>query len=104
MKKSMSVIRRIAAAGRYKLIKHNLALLLMLTLVGAVPSTAQQTKHFIALHQFNGQIKNGVADGANPEGALLLDADGNLFGTTFAGGIGEGTVFKIDATGKESVL
>lgn len=104
MKKSMSVIGRIAAAGRHKFIKQNLALLLMLTVVGAVPSTAQQIQHFVALHQFNGQIKNGVADGANPEGTLLLDADGNLFGTTFAGGIGEGTVFKIDASGQESVL
>jgi len=104
MKKRMSVIGRIAAAARQKFIKHNLALLLMLPLVGAVASPAQQNQHFVALHQFNGQIKNGVADGANPEGALLLDADGNLFGTTFAGGIGEGTVFKIDGSGQESVL
>lgn len=65
----------------------------------AVTMASAQTKNFVALHQFNTET-----DGANPEGALLLDAAGNLFGTTTAGGNGEGTVFKIDNTGKETVL
>jgi len=35
-------------------------------------------------------------DGTEPEGALIQDADGNLYGTTFLGGANnEGTVFKI---------
>jgi uncharacterized repeat protein (TIGR03803 family) len=35
-------------------------------------------------------------DGAEPEGALIQDADGNLYGTTFLGGATDnGTVFKI---------
>lgn len=53
------------------------------------------------LHAFTG--KNG--DGAVPHGALVLDGFGNLYGTTSAGGVaGLGTVFKIEASGVESVL
>jgi len=70
--------------------------LLALATVAAMPAHAQT---FTVLHEFN-----GAADGANPEGELLRDAAGNLYGTTFAGGIGEGTVFRIDATGAETVL
>jgi uncharacterized repeat protein (TIGR03803 family) len=49
-------------------------------------------------------------DGANPYGALIRDTRGNLYGTTFSGGIidgcqyGCGTVFKVSASGKETVL
>jgi uncharacterized repeat protein (TIGR03803 family) len=39
------------------------------------------------------------ADGANPGGAMLMDAAGNLFGTTFDGGSdNDGTVFEIEKT------
>jgi uncharacterized repeat protein (TIGR03803 family) len=39
------------------------------------------------------------ADGANPEGNLIPDASGDLFGTTSAGGPeGDGTVFEITKT------
>jgi autotransporter passenger strand-loop-strand repeat protein/uncharacterized repeat protein (TIGR03803 family) len=37
-------------------------------------------------------------DGANPDGGLIEDAAGNLYGTTEAGGAGDGTVFKIANT------
>lgn len=64
--------------------------------------------HQTVLYTFNG-INNG--DGAYPQGSLLRDAQGNLYGTTAGGGIdcdgsgvGCGTVFKIDTTGKETVL
>jgi uncharacterized repeat protein (TIGR03803 family) len=44
-------------------------------------------------------------DGSGPEGSLIIDSAGNLYGTTFAGGTaGVGTVFKISASGKESIL
>jgi uncharacterized repeat protein (TIGR03803 family) len=47
----------------------------------------------------------GGVDGASPYGGLVRDAAGNLYGTTTLGGAhGYGTVFKVDATGKESVL
>jgi uncharacterized repeat protein (TIGR03803 family) len=47
----------------------------------------------------------GGADGGEPFAALVKDAAGNLYGTTIAGGaFGQGTVFKLDTTGKETVL
>jgi uncharacterized repeat protein (TIGR03803 family) len=60
------------------------------------------------LHAFT-----GGADGAQPKGTLLLDPNGNLYGTTFYGGDvnclftgsgGCGVVFKIDSQGTFSVL
>ncbi len=67
----------------------------------AVPIASAQAPTFRVLHQFNG----AVGDGANPEGALVQDATGNLYGTTFAGGAGQGVVYKIDSsTGGETVL
>lgn len=64
---------------------------------------------FSILHNF------GVtaSDGFEPASPLLLDNYGNLYGTTIAGGVdcydgvytfGCGTVFKINATGRESVI
>ena len=44
-------------------------------------------------------------DGTHPDGGLIRDGSGNLFGTTyFGGGRNDGTVFKISAAGKETVL
>ncbi len=52
------------------------------------------------LHRFDGQ-----PDGASPLAGLFLDAAGNMYGTTSLGGTSNlGTVFKLDSTGKESVL
>jgi len=54
----------------------------------------------IVLHSFT-----GGADGANPESSLVMDVARNLYGTTIAGGAsGAGTVFKIGAKGRETVL
>ena len=48
---------------------------------------------------------NAPSDGANPYGGVTLDAAGNIYGTTYYGGTeGNGTVFKITASGTESVL
>jgi uncharacterized repeat protein (TIGR03803 family) len=49
---------------------------------------------------------SGGADGGFPYyGRLVRDKGGNLYGTTFAGGAFKfGTVFKLDTTGKETVL
>jgi uncharacterized repeat protein (TIGR03803 family) len=60
---------------------------------------------FTALYSFM-----GGTDGAHPEANLILDAAGNLYGTTVQGGgapscnTGCGTVFKVDTNGKETVL
>jgi uncharacterized repeat protein (TIGR03803 family) len=45
-------------------------------------------------------IFSGGAGGSNPGGTLLVDASGNLFGTTLSGGANNaGTVFEIKKTG-----
>ncbi len=55
------------------------------------------------LHNFTGQ--NVKMDGAVPFGTLLLDPRGNLYGTTYFGGLhNRGTVFKIDTSGNETVV
>jgi len=51
----------------------------------------------------------GAADGGAPIAAMALDGEGNLYGTTDSGGTpcgfpGCGVVFKVDKTGKETVL
>ncbi len=47
----------------------------------------------------------GVPDAGNPVGRLLMDAQGNLYGTTsFGGKHDQGAVFELSASGKESVL
>src|SRR6266852_6299094 len=47
----------------------------------------------------------GGSDGAAPAGGLIMDAVGNLYGTTGAGGSSNaGTVFKLDPSGNETVL
>jgi uncharacterized repeat protein (TIGR03803 family) len=47
----------------------------------------------------------GGADGGNPSGALIRDAQGKLYGTAESGGdTNNGTVFKISQSGRETVL
>ncbi len=47
----------------------------------------------------------GAGDGGDPTDTLILDASGNLYGTAEHGGrAGAGVVFKIDPTGRETVL
>src|SRR5262245_40753826 len=69
----------------------------MLALAPMISSTQAQT--LTPLHNFT-----GGTDGAFPEGALIRDSAGNLYGTTTSGGIGDGTVFKIDSAGRETIL
>jgi uncharacterized repeat protein (TIGR03803 family) len=55
------------------------------------------------LHHFTSEAAGG--DGAIPESGLVQDAAGNLYGTTLGGGAAShGTVFKIDAKGKHTIL
>jgi uncharacterized repeat protein (TIGR03803 family) len=71
-----------------------------------------QAGKMTTLHIFKG------TDGMNPEGGLVIGADGDLYGTTVLGGnlscytpafryavtLGCGTIFKLDSSGKETVL
>src|ERR1017187_6672638 len=64
-----------------------------------VDTTGNET----VLHSFT---RTG-GDGAYPYAGLVRDAQGNLYGTTYEGGdpaCNCGTVFKVDTTGKETVL
>lgn len=52
------------------------------------------------LHNFTGS-----SDGANPSAGLVRDSASNFYGTTtFGGAPGYGVIFKIDTTGKETIL
>ena len=84
-----------------------LAVLTGLATALTAPAAAQT---FRVLHKFRGSPK----DGAVPLGGLLMDAAGNLYGTTLQGGkysscqdsdgVGCGIVFKLDTNGVETVL
>ena len=53
------------------------------------------------LHSFAGS----PLDGQEPTAGLIRDAAGNFYGTTITGGASNlGTVYKLDTTGKETVL
>jgi len=61
---------------------------------------AAPSQTFSLLHQF----KSGPG-GINPAAGLVLDANGNFYGTTlYDGAFASGTVFKMGATGAEKVL
>src|SRR5271157_4984795 len=78
-----------------------LALAIMLVAAFLATGSAQaQTYTYSVLYTFTGS-----PDGAFPVAGLVRDAQGNLYGTTQGGGArGAGTVFKVDTTGKETVL
>jgi uncharacterized repeat protein (TIGR03803 family) len=87
------------------------SLLVVLTVPLLVRSAAAQTIPFLELYPFNSS--GNLSDGAWPEAGVTRDAAGNLYGTTFFGGTGTGcdiyfggcgTVFKLDASGAETVL
>ena len=99
---------RLAPAGPSRSLGSALALAVALALtLGGSAAAAGQT--FVVLHSFLGQPKDGSA----PLGGLLMDAAGNLYGTTLQGGkystclpadVGCGIVFKLDTNGVETVL
>src|ERR1700730_4491636 len=80
---------------RNRMIPLEIATVMMLMLMCLAPHLLAASK-YVVLHNFN------LKDGANP-GALILDASGNLYGTTSRGGdtttcpppYGCGTVFEL---------
>jgi len=75
---------------------------LMAALVSVLLSVhSAQAQSYVVLYRFKGS----PTDGQQPNAGMVRDAAGNLYGTTAAGGAyGAGTVFKLDASGKETVL
>ena len=76
----------------------------LLAILSALFLCATQTAHaqtLTTLYSFK-----GGADGGNPYfAALMLDGQGNLYGTTFAGGTqGMGVVYRVTPAGKEQVI
>jgi len=67
----------------------------------AIATQPVQAQKFKVLHTFHGP------NGDGPAGVLTRDSEGNLYGTTEAGGTGKcgdfgcGTAFKLDKTGKQ---
>jgi uncharacterized repeat protein (TIGR03803 family) len=58
-------------------------------------------RHETILYSFTGT--NG--DGVSPAGELVRDSAGNLYGTTYSGGyLQQGTVFKVEPNGTETIL
>jgi len=75
--------------------------LAIMALVLAVAMQPAQAQHFHVLHEF----QDGPKDGASPAGALVRDDAGNFYGTAGFGGANQkGVVYKIDASGAESIL
>jgi uncharacterized repeat protein (TIGR03803 family) len=75
--------------------------LAMLFLLGGVARQSAEAQTFTLLYRFG-----GTNDGLDPIASLVRDAAGNLYGTT-SSGLGTsayGTVFKLDTSGKETIL
>jgi uncharacterized repeat protein (TIGR03803 family) len=81
------------------------AFVLLPTLIATLPA---QVQTFTVLYSFQGQLKGQLGDGSFPRTGLVQDGAGNLYGTTYNGGLGfnggNGIVFVLDASGNERVL
>lgn len=82
-------------------------LTIAVTLVGVVLATPfAQAQTFTLLHSFQGP----PLDGWSPNGELIFDGSGNLYGTTIFGGngtgygAGSGAVFEVDASSRETIV
>jgi uncharacterized repeat protein (TIGR03803 family) len=75
-----------------------LSVALLLAIIVPISAWAQTFK---SVYSFT-----GIKDGGLPEGPLIWDGNGNLYGTAFwsSNGYGNGTVYKLDKTGKLTVL
>ena len=89
-------IKTIAIAASKQVFVSSMVVLLLAA--AATPWAQAQT--YKVLHQFHGK-----ADGDYPVAGVIRDAAGNLYSTTSSGGTYDyGVVFKVDTTGKETVL
>ena len=61
--------------------------------------TAASAQTFSVFYTFD------FTDGSSPNGGLILDSEGNLYGTTqFGGSSNRGVVFKLNPQGQQTVL
>jgi len=75
-----------------------LLLAAMLIFSGSLPAHASS---YQVLYSFGASL----TDGANPNAGVIMDASGNLYGTTgFGGAKGQGTIFKLSSTGQLTLL
>ncbi|HXY07652.1 MAG TPA: choice-of-anchor tandem repeat GloVer-containing protein [Terriglobales bacterium] len=76
------------------------SLVAVLLTASVLPTPQARAQTLTVLYSFS-----GGEDGANPFAGLIMDRDGNLYGTTTGGGSSRaGTVFKVDRSGNETVL
>jgi uncharacterized repeat protein (TIGR03803 family) len=73
---------------------HQATGIVLVCLLLSIAALKAQTQRYEVLHRFQ------WTDGANPYSSVVGDSAGNLYGTTFQGGILYGTVFRLDATGE----
>jgi len=75
-----------------------LALTIVLCLAVFVAKSAQ-AQTYTVIHTFTGGL-----DGTSPYAGLTMDRGGNLYGTAYSGGIGQGTVFKLKHSGSSWIF
>lgn len=102
----MKIRRQLATSGARLSPRASLtALAFVAVMLIGVPLQSAQAQTFQTLYSFKAE-----KDGGTPYAGLLLDPAGNLYGTTIYGGSGRcfrggcGVVFRIAATGVETVL
>lgn len=78
-----------------------LPMILLAITVALITTLSAAAQTFTVLHEFT-----GAQDGAEPIAPLISDPEGNLYSTTYNGGIpfSQGVIFKIDPTGKLTPL
>lgn len=84
---------------------HSISLFILLVILAFAPvARLAQAQTFTVLHKFT-----GPPDGGFPNGGVIVDSKGNVYGTTSEGGTGScdggcGTVFRLSPSGKETIL